>query len=817
MLYPAAHAAVALFLISPLGWLAFAPGANRFRAPAPPPPCCPAVSASGRPQAEFDRLVAMTEGAGQRLSDLLRQAGSQVPVAETSLFVAEQRKRLLTRIRANGQVPVTDEICMAELGPLIEEVGAAWPVASSVLCSDGNNDGKPFVVRFVREVLGRTQAAPRLQGLLLRDAFMEPYYFQIALRAQAAVAAGDPAANVGIAGAVPLGGMPPAPSVTSDDDLVSEAAADEPAHDDPYVDVRVAPTISDTGVEPTYFEVAQHYVDAGLGSKFAVAVSVGVAVIGGLMDMPVSGRALALGTTLLTSWRCGVRMTRKVKEHLSAAVSVAIAAVSVMNWWATLMALCVVVAGILLAIVVPGRWGRAPPTTPDDLVADGEETLFGTSGGQAAATRLPSALKPAGGGIAAGSRKVKATWKPGVAAAAPVQSSVVGAGSTPGWQTALGAVGSASGTGLLGGGAPCGYGGGVPSNPGGGAAYPGPSTIFGGPGAPPATGAGLPGIFGGAGGGWASGAHPPPLPPPAMGPGGPGGPGPPAGGPGGGGGGPWGGGGPPFGGGGGPPGGGPPPTGGGPGTPGGASSPYMPPTGGAPISPYPSPGGGGGGPGPPGAGSDPYTAPRWGSGLLPNHKRMATEIYWNLRSSTTSCREYFAIYYKGDRHGQEYRDLWTVCIGVDDKLELAYRHGGYPGVQYALATDDMLEHWLTRLGSQINYVRTGNSEMKIALQSSQAPGDCDIIPSWGLQGHRDTLKSEYQATQRQRGGGRGGGVTPGGSGAAGSEGSATPRRPRRRGTGPTGSASSTNPAGPSAAGGSGGGSTRPPGGRGQRG
>jgi len=102
---------------------------------------------------------------------------------------------------------------------------------------------------------------------------------------------------------------------------------------------------------------------------------------------------------------------------------------------------------------------------------------------------------------------------------------------------------------------------------------------------------------------------------------------------------------------------------------------------------------------------------------------MAMEIYWNLRSSTSSCREYFAIYFKGDRHGQEYRDLWTVCFGVDDKLDLAYRHGGYPGVQYALATDAMLEHWLTRLGSQINYVRTGNAEMKVALQSSQAPGD----------------------------------------------------------------------------------------------
>jgi len=690
----------------------------------------------------------MTDDAGQRLSDLLRLAGAYVPVDKTSLFVAEQRRRLLTRIRANGQVPVTDEICMAELGPLIEAVGAAWPVASSVLCSYGNNAGRPFLVRFVRAVLDTTQAVPRLQELLFRDALMEPYYFQIALQARSVGGAADPPANAEIAGAEPEAEMPPAPSVDSDDDVISEVALSDPVLDDPYTDVRAAPMISRTVVEPTCLEVALHYVDAGLASKFAVAVSVGLAVIGGLVNMPVSGRTLAVITTVLTSWRSGVRMTHMVKEHLLGVVSVAIAVVAVMNWWAVLNVLGVVVAGILLAMVVPERWGRAPADRPDDVAADGEDTLFGTTGDSAAANRLPPALESASGGAPTGAWKDRAACRPSAAAAAPVQSSVVGASSAAAWQTALGATGSSSGTGLIGRGAPYGYAGAGPGSPGGG---------------------------------------------------------------------PWGVGGPPFGGGGGPPDGWPPHPAGGFGSPGGASSPYAPPNGGGRFPPSPSPGGGGGGSGPPGGSSDPYAAPRWGSGLLPNLKRMATEIYWNLRSSTSSCREYFAIYFRGDRHGQEYRDLWSVCIGVDDKLELAYRHGGYPGVQHVLATDAMLEHWLTRLGSQINYVRMGNTEMKVALQSSQAPGDCDIIPAWSLQGHRDTLKSEYQAVQRRRGESRGGGTMPIGSSAAGSEDSVAPRRPRRRGTGLSGSASSTNPAGAPAAGGSGGGSTRPPGGRGQRG
>ena len=147
--------------------------------------------------------------------------------------------------------------------------------------------------------------------------------------------------------------------------------------------------------------------------------------------------------------------------------------------------------------------------------------------------------------------------------------------------------------------------------------------------------------------------------------------------------------------------------------------------------------------------------------------------------SSSSCAEYFSLHYRGDRAGQGYRDLWNIAQAADLTLKEAHRAYGFAGVMHALNTDDRMEHFMTRLGAEVAYTRTGDEGLRQQLQTGLPPGDAHITPGWALQGARETQNAEYKAHQRSLG-------TTGASSSSAPGlqntqlGAAGPRRPRRR-------------------------------------
>jgi hypothetical protein len=143
------------------------------------------------------------------------------------------------------------------------------------------------------------------------------------------------------------------------------------------------------------------------------------------------------------------------------------------------------------------------------------------------------------------------------------------------------------------------------------------------------------------------------------------------------------------------------------------------------------------------------------------YKRMAAEVYWSIRGTgASSVKEYMALYYPAERRvGQSYRDLWMAADSVDTTLHMAYIAYGYAGVQAALASDDRVENWLSRLAAQVAFNRSGDPAMLMDIQSGKPPGDSDIAPMWAITGARETARSAYVARQRARaGGGQGDGA-----------------------------------------------------------
>ena len=164
------------------------------------------------------------------------------------------------------------------------------------------------------------------------------------------------------------------------------------------------------------------------------------------------------------------------------------------------------------------------------------------------------------------------------------------------------------------------------------------------------------------------------------------------------------------------------------------------------------------------------------------HKRVAAEVYWNIRSSSPSVRQYLTLYYRGDKSSQLWHDLWLSGQSTDLHLEEVYEHYGYAGVCRALDEDDKLEHWLSRIAAEITYQITGDAMARLELQSGRAPGNAHILPGWAVQAARDTTKAVFQQAGRVRamkGMGKGAYVQDGSD--DGADGAAQPkRRPRRR-------------------------------------
>ena len=147
-----------------------------------------------------------------------------------------------------------------------------------------------------------------------------------------------------------------------------------------------------------------------------------------------------------------------------------------------------------------------------------------------------------------------------------------------------------------------------------------------------------------------------------------------------------------------------------------------------------------------------------------------------MKAAGMNSREYFGTYYKGNKSGQEYKDLWNFALSTDLTLEQYYQAHGYNGVVWALNMDDRLEHWLSRLGGQVEFVRTGDRSMLDKIQTAVAPGDASLLPEWSVEHAHNIDKAEYQAWLRHKNRGGGGGNNDDAGGGGGKR-----RRPQRRG------------------------------------
>ena len=139
----------------------------------------------------------------------------------------------------------------------------------------------------------------------------------------------------------------------------------------------------------------------------------------------------------------------------------------------------------------------------------------------------------------------------------------------------------------------------------------------------------------------------------------------------------------------------------------------------------------------PGGGGDAYLQGGWGSTLDPAHRRVAKETYWNIRRHAASVRDYLERSTPADKRGPRYMDLWLIAESVDLVVHARYLAGGVPGVDYALDHEDALEHQLSRLGAERNYIRTGDYQAYLSVLTSKPAADADILPSWSVDAARE--------------------------------------------------------------------------------
>ena len=83
-------------------------------------------------------------------------------------------------------------------------------------------------------------------------------------------------------------------------------------------------------------------------------------------------------------------------------------------------------------------------------------------------------------------------------------------------------------------------------------------------------------------------------------------------------------------------------------------------------------------------------------------------------------------------------DLWLIAESVDLVVHSRYLAGGVPAVDYALDHEDALEHQLSRLGAERNYLRTGDYQAYLSVLTSKPAGESDILPAWSVDAARDT-------------------------------------------------------------------------------
>ena len=55
--------------------------------------------------------------------------------------------------------------------------------------------------------------------------------------------------------------------------------------------------------------------------------------------------------------------------------------------------------------------------------------------------------------------------------------------------------------------------------------------------------------------------------------------------------------------------------------------------------------------------------------MAATHRRAAAEIYWNIRSSSPSVRQYLVLFFRGNRQAQLWNDIYGAGQSVDLALE----------------------------------------------------------------------------------------------------------------------------------------------------
>ena len=76
-----------------------------------------------------------------------------------------------------------------------------------------------------------------------------------------------------------------------------------------------------------------------------------------------------------------------------------------------------------------------------------------------------------------------------------------------------------------------------------------------------------------------------------------------------------------------------------------------------------------------------------GSSFDPNRRRLAKEIYWNLRRCARSVRAYMTDQFSGKRSGVLFQELYLAAENVDLLVSDAWNQGGTTAVNYLLEID----------------------------------------------------------------------------------------------------------------------------------
>ena len=97
--------------------------------------------------------------------------------------------------------------------------------------------------------------------------------------------------------------------------------------------------------------------------------------------------------------------------------------------------------------------------------------------------------------------------------------------------------------------------------------------------------------------------------------------------------------------------------------------------------------------------------------------------------------------------------MHLMAESVDTLADRAYRDRGLPALQCELATDDAVEHALSRLGAVITLQRTGDFQAAQDLCASQPPGRAEVLPTWTTNTARENSKQFTLQRQRNRGSG----------------------------------------------------------------